>query len=72
MFFADDRVFGWVCLPKSCYWLQRFFNAAGLQRVLKQYVEYYARSRTHLAHLTCPPSNEDCNTRETRHILSAM
>jgi len=25
------------------------FNAAGLQRVLKRYVEYYERSRTHLA-----------------------
>jgi putative transposase len=25
------------------------FNADGLRRVLKQYVEYYERSRTHLA-----------------------
>jgi transposase InsO family protein len=25
------------------------FNAAGLQRILKRYVEYYERSRTHLA-----------------------
>jgi putative transposase len=25
------------------------FNAVGLQRVLKQYVDYYERTRTHLA-----------------------